>query len=636
MSSGTATGQDQEPGIDGEAMPTIRGATIPAFSMVRPSSRLTAIMLVAALAAAIAAWVVAYRMAAAEIEAGLEQSLIVTRRAVESEVERFRTLPRVVSEDARIRALIESPADAGKVAAANSYLERVAGHSGVAEIYVLDASGTTLSASNFREEGSFVGINYGFRPYFTDAVANGEGRYYAIGVTTGRPGYFLSSRLDTADARGVIVAKVDLEPLEKAWRDADALTAIADRYGVVFLSGNPDWRYRPLKPLDPATSARIAAERTYDGIGVDAQSPILDEGGLASGPGGEQTGIGGGLDERLITRFRSIEPDGWLILSAANAEPARNAAGFWALVAGLLGLLATGVVRALEQRRLFARLQGRQTEMLERMVKERTFELARENENRRRAETELRAAQEGLIHSAKMAALGRMSSAIVHEVSQPLAALETTLASAQALAGKEGAPQAGERMSAARGLIRRMQRTVKHLKSFGRKDASALQPVNVDEAVRNALDVTQPRATTAGVAPVFEPASEPAPMVLAVAVKLEQVLINLVINALDSVEGRPDGSVRISRETEDGKVLVRVTDNGSGIAPEHLSRIKEPFFTTKLSGEGLGLGLSISIAIMQEFGGDIVFSEAEGGGAVACVTVPLALETADQQRTAAE
>ncbi|MCY0095668.1 ATP-binding protein [Hoeflea ulvae] len=597
-------------------------STIPDFPMVRPSPLLTAIMIVAAIAAAAAAWMVAYRLAAVEIEAGLEQSLIVTRRAVESEIERFRTLPRVVGEDARILALIENPADEASIASANAYLERVANHSGVAEIYVIDASGLTLSASNYREEGSFVGNNYGFRPYFADAIADGEGRYYAIGVTTGRPGYFLSSRLDVPGGRGVVVAKVDLEPLEQAWRDADALTAIADRYGVVFLSGNPDWRYRPLTVLDAATLARLDAERTYDGIGIDEKTPILNAEGLASGEGGE-AGLGAGLDERLITRFRSIEPDGWLILSAATAAPARSAAGFWVLVAGVLGLLATGIVRALEQRRNFARLKARQTETLERMVAERTFELARENENRRRAETELRAAQEGLIHSAKMAALGRMSSAIVHEVSQPLAALETTLASAQALAQKEDAPQAGDRMTAARGLVRRMQRTIKHLKSFGRKDGAVLEKVNVDEAIRNALDVTQPRAATAGIAPVFKATGE-APKVLAVAVKFEQVLINLVINALDAVDGRSDGLVKVSRGQADGMVSVRVQDNGGGIAPDHLSRIKEPFFTTKLTGEGLGLGLSISIAIMQEFGGDIVFSAGPGGGTIACITLPVA------------
>ena len=602
--------------------------------MVRPSGKLTALMLVGALVASFAAWAVAYRLAATEIEAGLEQSLIVTRRAVESEIERFRTLPRVVGEDARIRALIESPADAARVAAANAYLERVADHSGVAELYVLDTSGTTLSASNYREEGSFVGNNYAFRPYFSNAMARGEGRYYAIGVTTGRPGYFLSSRLDIKGATGVVVAKVDLAPLEKAWRDADALTAIADRYGVVFLSGNTDWRYRPLDHLEGETVARIAAERTYDGIDFDGKLPILDEDGLASGSGAEQGGLAAGLDERLITRLKAIEPDGWLILSATTAAPARNAAGFWAAVAGLLGLLATGVVRALEQRRLFAQLKARQTETLEWMVAERTRELAHENENRRRAEAELRDAQEGLIHSAKMAALGRMSTAIVHEVSQPLAALETTLASAQALAQKEGAPQAGERMTAARGLIRRMQRTVTHLKSFGRKDAAALQLVSLDEAIRNALEVTLPRATTAGVVPLFKPEGE-APVVRAVAVKLEQVLINLLINALDAVDGIEGGRVTVSREVAVGTVSVRIVDNGGGIAPEHLSRIKEPFFSTKLTGGGLGLGLSISIAIMQEFGGDIVFSDAPGGGTVASASLPDASGLSDERTAAA-
>jgi len=596
------------------------------------NSKLTVAMLIGAVVAAVLAWAVAYRVAVVEIEAGLEQSLIVTRRAIETEIERFRTLPRVIGEDARIRALTQAPGDPLRVAEANAYLETVARHSGVAALYVLDAQGTARAASNYREEGSFVGNDYGFRPYYTDAIASGEGRYYAIGVTTGRPGYFLSTRLDVGDARGVVVAKVDLEPLEQAWRDAGALTAIADGYGVVFLTGNPEWRYRPLKPLDPEMRSRIALERTYDGIDFDTRAPVGDEIGFMDGlPGGLERLIG----EQLIARSRAIEPDGWLILAAASASPARSAAGFWALTAGLLGLLATGIARALHQRQLFSDLKARQTEMLERRVEERTRELARENENRRRAETELRAAQEGLIHSAKMAALGRMSSAIVHEVSQPLAALETTLATAQALAQQEGASQAGERMTAARGLIRRMQRTVKHLKSFGRKDAAALEPVNIDEAIRNALDVTAPRAAAAGITPAFDGAGE-APVVLAVAVKLEQVLINLLTNAFDAVEGRTDGRVRIDRDVRDGIVSVRVSDNGGGIAPEHMARVTEPFFTTKMSGESLGLGLSISIAIMQEFGGDILFSEAEGGGVVASVSIPVAEPAGRTQKAAAE
>lgn len=601
-------------GNDGEA------TDIP---MQRPDGRLTVLMLVAAGIAALAAWFVAYGAATSALEAGLEQNLIVTKRAIESEIERFRYLPRVLGEDARIRQLVSRPDDREAVEAADIYLKTVAGQSGAAQLYVLNGSGLTLAASNYDEPGSFVGNNYDFRPYYRDAIAGGEGRYYAIGVTTGRPGYFLSSRLVTEDGTiGVVVAKVDLEPLETAWQSAGAQTAIADRNGVVFLSGNPDWKYRPLSPLSAEAQARIAAERTYEGIDLASATPLLAAGTdkAAAGAGEERFSPATGGNE-LLARFRPVDPDGWLIVAATDVAPARALAGFWALVAGLLGLLAAGGVHYLQQRRVLTQLRLKQTDMLEQMVGERTRELARENEIRRRTEADLRAAQEGLIHSEKMAALGRMSAAIVHEVSQPLAALETTLATAEALARKIDAGPVGERLTSARSLIRRMQRTVRHLKSFGRKDAAELASVDVDDAIRNALEVVSARARSVGVTPAFSPAGA-VPPVSAVAVKLEQVLINLIVNALDAVEDREGGAVTIERAVEDGRLLVRVSDNGGGISPKLMPRITEPFFTTKISGEGLGLGLSISNAIMAEFGGEIVFASTAGGGTVATVTMP--------------
>ncbi|WP_210205902.1 sensor histidine kinase [Hoeflea marina] len=601
--------------------------------MHRRDGRLTLLMLAAAGIASLAAWYVAHGAAISALQAGLEQNLIVTKRAIESEVERFRYLPRVLGEDARIRQLIARPGDGDAVEAANAYLRTVAGQSGAAQLYVLNDAGLTLAASNHDEPGSFVGNSYSFRPYYRDAMAGGEGRYYAIGVTTGRPGYFLSSRLLTRDGIiGVVVAKVDLEPLETAWQAAGAQTAIADRNGVVFLSGNPDWKYRPLSPLTAQAQARIAEERTYEGIELASARPLLEGGSAAApaGAGGTEFAPGAG-GSGLLARFRPVDPDGWLILSATDTAAARDRAGFWALVAGLSGLLAAGGVHYLGQRRVLTQLRLRQTDMLERMVGERTRELARENEIRRRTEADLRAAQEGLIHSEKMAALGRMSAAIVHEVAQPLAALETTLATADALARQIDAGPVGERLKAARALIRRMQRTVKHLKSFGRRDAAELTLVDIDEAVRNALEVVSARARSVGVTPHFAPEGSP-PFVPAVAVKLEQVLINLIVNALDAVEGAAQGAVTVERESAGARLTVRVSDNGPGISRELMPRISEPFFTTKISGGGLGLGLSISNAIMAEFGGDIVFSSAPGGGTVATVSMPVA----PPQRVAAE
>ncbi|MDI6836980.1 MAG: ATP-binding protein [Rhizobiaceae bacterium] len=597
--------------------------------MARNIGRMTALMLVLTFTAPFAAYYVASGSAISALESQLQRSLVLTNRAIATEVERFRYLPLVVGEDARIRALANSGGDRAVLDAANSYLQTVVRQAGASELYVLDSRGVTLAASNFSTPESFIGHNYSFRPYFQDALRTGEGRYYAIGVTTKKPGYFLSSRIDIPGGPPIIVVvKADLQPLEVTWEAAGVQTAIADRWGIVFLSGNPDWKYRPLSPLSGEAAKRVAEERTYDGANLDEARPILPAGVVPPTNGADVPALRvDGEGQRLLAKFSSIEPDSWTVLAATSTADIAKLAGFWALAALISGLIATGALYFLHQRALLIRMRLRQGEILELKVAERTQDLAREIDIRKRTEDELRRTQEGLIHSEKMAALGRMSTAIVHEVSQPLAALEATLATAGVLAEKEDAGKVGERILDARALVKRMQRTVKHLKTFGRKGASELEAVDVDAVIRNAIDLAMPRAKAIGVVPTIEARGQ-APVVTAVGVKLEQVMLNLLLNALDAVEGRPAPSITVRRAADATAVSVTVIDNGTGIAPEHRDRVAEPFFTTKLTGEGLGLGLSIATAIVREFGGEITFSEATGGGTMATMSMPVSKRSA--------
>jgi len=259
-------------------------------------------------------------------------------------------------------------------------------------------------------------------------------------------------------------------------------------------------------------------------------------------------------------------------------------------------------------------------------VAERTAALNREIEARRGTEAELRAAQEVLIHTEKMAALGRMSAAIVHEISQPLAAMEATLAAAEI--SLERAPEkTATRIDTARGLIRRMQRTTKHLKSFSRKESGTLEPVDTRAAAESALELVQPRARAVGVEPLLI-APEGALMVRAGRVRLEQVLVNLLLNALDAVEGRAGAAVTLSIGRTGDELRMTVRDNGPGIAAEDLVRVTEPFFSTKTASEGLGLGLAISQAILSEFGGRLELASPEDGGAEISAVLPVVEEGA--------
>ena len=570
------------------------------------------VLLLAMLIAAALAFTLAWRVSMNEAIAGLDQQLLLTSRSVESEISRFRALPDVAGEDARIRTALSDPQ---MRSAANDYLKRVADHSGASELFLLDSQGITIAASNWATPGSFLGQNYGFRPYFRDAMATGRGQFYAIGVTTGLPGYFLSTRIDTAGATGVLVVKVDLRPLQRTWQAAGLAMAVADADGVVFLSGEPDWIYRPLSPISPQVLARLEQERTYDGIDLTRAAPLLGP----AAPGEDASLTAGAMRPSL----RALPETGWMLLAAAPTGPVLASAIGWALGAALVALVLASGAQVLQQRRQIITLRLRQGEILEARVAERTADLAREIDARRQTEVELRAAQDGLIHSEKMAALGRMSSAIVHEISQPLAAMEATLTAAE-IALPTTDQVTAPRLATARGLIRRMQRTTKHLKSFARKEQGERVQTDLRAVVTNALELVQPRARAVGVTPIIEDPKS-ALNVLAGPVRMEQVVVNLLLNAMDAVEGRPDPQITLRGVVEGPSVVLTVRDNGSGISPEDLPRIAEPFFSTKLSGEGLGLGLSISRAILGEFGGSLGFSSTPGQGTEVRVTLPLAV-----------
>lgn len=571
-----------------------------------------AVGLIAALA-----FVTAQRIGMSQLDLRLDQSLILTARAVESEIERFRSLPAVAAEDARIRDAIRTPESAAAIDAANRYLETLVRHTGATHLYLMDAQGRTLAASNWDQADSFVGQDYGFRPYFTDALANGRGGFYAIGVTTRLPGYFLSTLIEGgARGPGVLVVKIDLMPLQQTWASARSSTALADADGVVFLSGDPSWLYRPLRPLGSQAQARLAEQRTYDGTDPASAAPLLVD-------AGDSLALRDGAGRMMRVRTADIPGEGWQLLAGGPVAPVQGAAAAWALAVAVLALIAAGVAKIQRQRRQLVALRLRQSDLLEEKVTERTRALAREIEARRQTEASLRSAQEVLVHSEKMAALGRMSAAIVHEISQPLAAMEATLAAAEMSLPQGDTARTATRIETARGLIRRMQRTTKHLKTFSRKEPNTLDVIALGGPVENALELVQPRARAVGVYPTFSAGTEPV-LVRAGAVRLEQVCVNLLLNALDAVDGRANGAVSIGITTTGPEARITVQDTGAGIAPDDLKRVAEPFFSTKESGEGLGLGLAISQAIIAEFGGRIEIESTLGVGTTVTVILPCA------------
>ncbi len=553
--------------------------------------------------------------------------------ALDGYLERFERLPPLLADQPQIRALVGAPDDPALIAQANLFLKEVTGVLGASDIYVMDAQGLTRAASNHDLPTSFVGGNFAFRPYFSDAVETGAGSFYALGTTSLKRGYYFGAPVrDAGQVLGVVVVKVDVDAVEATWTGADYHVVVTDPQGVVFLSSNPDWRFGRTRPLDDAGVALLAATRRY----ADARLfdlPLT----LGAGPDGlalwqmAATGPEAGERREYLAVSAAMPAAGWTLTVLQDTAPAR-AQAVTLTVGTVLALALVAMVGAVVlQRRARLRdrllLQAAAQAQLETRVQERTRELAAVNEaleaevaERRQAEASLRRAQDDLVQAAKLAALGQMSAALGHEVNQPLGALRNYAENAVTLLARDRPEEAQTALARILAMADRIGAIARRLHTFGRRPGQRLVAVDVADAVEAAQEIAGPRLRQIGVDLGVTLAPD-LPPVHAGPVRLQQVLVNLLTNAADAVSGQADRRIRLSARAQGPHVVLRVEDAGPGIAPAIAARIFDPFFSTKGVGNGLGLGLSISYNIVKDFDGTLALVEGDLGGAAFEVTL---------------
>ncbi|RDK11681.1 sensor histidine kinase [Cupriavidus lacunae] len=565
---------------------------------------------------------------------------------LESTLDRYEFLPALVSLHPFVRGLLESPGDPARVAAANHYLAEVNRRAHASATYVIAANGIALAASNHGQPGSFVGTDYRFRPYFQIAARGELGRFYAIGITSDEPGYYIAQPVEAGGkVIGVTVVKLNLEWFQRAGGGSAEPLMVSDDHGVIFLSSVPEWQYRTLRPLPPALHAQLGETRQYHDRDVSPlpleplTSPVtgwlasttLDEGArLVRVRSNDPAPDGSERADRYLELGRKVGAAGWTMQVMAPLDPvlanARNATVAAALAYACICLLLVNWRQRRQRARdmLYSRrLLEAAYDELERRVEERTADLMAINEQleaevaeRTRAESELRAAQDELVQASKLAALGQMAAGITHELNQPLAALRTFSDNTRVLLERGQLAAAEGNLTAIAGLTERMGKITGQLKLFAGKARPLRRPVALRAAVDHVLALLAPRLGTVTVG-VTGLDALPDLAVRADELKLEQVLLNLLGNALDAIAAAApaQGHIGLDVQAEGQAVTIVVRDNGTGIAPEALPRLFEPFFTTKETGQGLGLGLAISSSIVREFGGQLSVANVPGGGA---------------------
>lgn len=582
--------------------------------MSKPLLRWLAPLLAAALIGA-AAWLAALAARGAGLERAHEAAghrLDVLAAEVDGQIARFDYLPSLLELNPAVFDLLEHPQDPALVAEVNRLLVGVNATAGAEMLYVLDKAGTARAAADWDRPGTPVGEDLSYRPYVQQALAQGRGRFYGLGVTSKRAGYYLSFALArNGRAIGVAAVKIGFAELEQAWGRLPGEVLVADARGVVILSSREDWKFHPLAPLPAELRAELTKGRPYGDADL---APLAWRVTRRLDGAAQAIELDG---RRYLADARALPRADWQLLVLEDLLPVEQAERNAALTGGLAMavLLLIGVV-GWQRRRGRAALQAAYAG-LETKVVERTAELSDANRALAEQIDARRSIEAELVHAGKLAALGQLSAGLVHELNQPLAALRTL--SDNACVMLERAPQEPRRLDGVRGnleriahLVDRLAKLTGQLKTFAHKAPVEAMPVDVAAAVAAAQEIVSPRLREHGVELVVEVRGA---KVLADAARLEQVLVNLMGNAVDAMAGAPRRRLAVSAERDGERCLIHVDDSGPGIRDDMLPRLFEPFATSKPAGAGLGLGLMISQRIVDDFGGALRAANREGGGA---------------------
>jgi two-component system C4-dicarboxylate transport sensor histidine kinase DctB len=520
---------------------------------------------------------------------------------------RYETLPQILGDLPGLRATLANPQDTTAQNNANKLLMNIAQQTGAEVIYLMAPNGDTLAASNWDKRDSFVGRNFAFRPYFSNAMAGNLGRFFGLGTTSAKRGYFFAAAVREGDAViGVLVVKVDLDLTETLWGKTPEQLLVTDHNGVVILTSNPNWRFRATRPLSEEEKQAIVAIQPYPTR--DPRPLQLDDNGW-------------------LTQTQHIDETGWSVSILAPkvlvSRPVRTVVAIGGATL-LVVMLLLGIM--MQRRRHYLdriNFEGKARRDLEMRVVERTADLEGLNRRlrqevleREHAQQELFRAQDELVQAGKLSALGTMSASISHELNQPLAAIRSYAENAEVLLDHQRTDDARGNLKLISELTGRMASIIAHLRAFARRDRHAPESVALQPALDDALALLAKRRRAMEVE-LIRDLPDATLWVQAGETRLRQVLGNLLANALDALtEKGPPRKLWISAEHNAEGVNLYIRDNGPGFSREALEHAREPFFTTKTRTQGLGLGLAICDTLMRALGGELLFANHPEGGAL--------------------
>lgn len=520
---------------------------------------------------------------------------------------RYEELPQILGGLPVLRQALQQPGDPLLQKIANEALADIRRRTGADVIYLLQPDGTTQVASNWAQADSFVHRNFAFRPYYREAMQGRLARFFGLGTTSIKRGYYFASAVkEGSRIIGVLVVKVDLEHIERLWGNSPEQLLVIDNYGVVILSSREDWRFHASRPLSAAERDEIHANIPY---------PVQDPKPLRL------------QQSAWLSQSRTLPETGWTVSIYAPRTLIERPVRSVLLIGGatLLALLLLLTLLTLSRRHYLDRiaLEAEAKRQLEERVLERTRELENANaqlqqevHEREQAQRELMRAQDEAVQAGKLTALGTMSASISHELNQPLAAIRSYADNARVLLDHQRTEDARGNLEQISDLTTRMASIIAHLKAYARGARRAPENVQLQPAIEDALSMVASRRRAMNVELLRDVPDAPL-WVQAGETRLRQILGNLLTNALDALaEKAPPRRLWVIASQDQHGVTLTLRDNGPGFSEDALAHAHEPFFTTKTTAKGLGLGLAICDNLLRALGGRLEMGNHLEGGAV--------------------
>jgi len=514
-----------------------------------------------------------------------------------SELRRHAIVPQLLSRDQALISALQSQDFSLSTQRLISFIDEI----GAASITLMDRDGRTVAATDRIR----LGETYRNAPFFVEAIRSNSTVFSVIPREVRGYQFTYSRRLvDSSGTLGVIMVEVDLQKFERAWAGISDAVMVADSTGTVVLATEARWRglseAEALKEQTPEGAIQRAIRATADWTALPTDVYLQGEAVM-----------------RLETR---VPFQGWRMMSYTTYDSIREQVN--AVIA--LEIMGFAILLALAfyalSRKTALRMALFQRESAELRVL--NTRLQREIAERERVQETLAVAEQSLAQSSKLAALGEMSAAVSHELNQPLAAMKTYLAGARLLLQRNRPEEALSSFGRIDDLIERMGAITRQLKSYARKGGDAFSPVNMGDALASSLSMMEPQLRQRHVKITRILPDEPV-YVMADRMRLEQVMVNLLRNALDATKSVEEPEVEILLAAGETATLT-VRDNGDGI--QNFDSLFEPFYTTKQPGDGVGLGLAISSGIVNDLGGRLTARNAEAGGAVFEMQLPILVD----------